>query len=260
MTSRMTPAASQKKSNQAAPNKKAASKKAAVAKKTASKKTASKKTASKKTASKKTASKKTATKKTASKKTATKKTASKKTALTFKPVTASTWKDFEALFQAKGGPSYCWCMPWRTTGKEATTLDKHGRKRAMKQRAHDGTPIGLLGYADGASVAWVSLGPRESFNKGFAPVSDDDAPGSVWCVTCFFVQREHRGQGTTLALLEAAVRYAKRRGATLVEATPVDPTAPSYRFMCFVPRFQDEGFVHIGRVGSRRHVMRKALR
>jgi GNAT superfamily N-acetyltransferase len=244
MTSRKTPGASQKKSNKAPPNKKAASKPAAVAKKAASTKTSVKKTASKKTASKKTASKKTAT---------------KKIALTFKPVTASTWKDFEALFQAKGGPSYCWCMPWRTTGKEATTLDKHGRKRAMKRRAEDGTPIGLLGYADGAPVAWVSLGPRESFNKGFAAVNDDDAPGKVWCITCFFVQKELRGQGTLLALLQAAVRYAKKRGATIVEATPVDPTSPSYRFMGFVPRFQDEGFVHIGKAGSRRYVMRLAL-
>jgi len=35
--------------------------------------------------------------------------------LTFKPVTARTVGDFEALFGAKGGPNWCWCMAWRAT-------------------------------------------------------------------------------------------------------------------------------------------------
>ena len=44
-----------------------------------------------------------------------------------------------------------------------------------------------------------------------------------------------------------------------LEATPVDPASPSYRFMGFVRVFQEAGFVEIGRQGIRRHVMRLEL-
>jgi len=48
----------------------------------------------------------------------------------------------------------------------------------------------------------------------------DDKP--VWSVICFVVPTEHRGQGVARALLAGAVAYARKRGATLVEAYPVD--------------------------------------
>jgi GNAT superfamily N-acetyltransferase len=60
-------------------------------------------------------------------------------------------------------------------------------------------------------------------------------------------------------LLEAAIEHAKRRGATVLEAYPVDPDAPSYRFMGFVPEFEERGFLEVGTAGSRRHVMRLKL-
>jgi hypothetical protein len=60
-------------------------------------------------------------------------------------------------------------------------------------------------------------------------------------------------------LIAAATDYARENGATVVEAYPVDPDAPSYRFMGFVPVFAEAGFAEIGRAGRRRHVMRLAL-
>ena len=42
-------------------------------------------------------------------------------------------------------------------------------------------------------------------------------------------------------------------------AYPVDHDSPSYRFMGFVPVFQQHHFVETGRAGSRRHVMRLKL-
>lgn len=35
-----------------------------------------------------------------------------------KPVDKNNWRDFETLFESKGGPHYCWCMAWRMTGEE----------------------------------------------------------------------------------------------------------------------------------------------
>lgn len=53
--------------------------------------------------------------------------------------------------------------------------------------------------------------------------------------------------------------YAREQGATVVEAYPVDPDAPSYRFMGFVPTFEEAGFSEVGRAGYRRHVMQLKL-
>src|SRR5919112_617370 len=48
----------------------------------------------------------------------------------------------------------------------------------------------------------------------------DDKP--VWSVVCFVVPAVHRGQGVAHALLRAAIAYARKRGATIIEAYPVD--------------------------------------
>ena len=81
----------------------------------------------------------------------------------------------------------------------------------------------------------------------------------MWSLACFFIKRPYRGRGLTRRLIEAAVEHARANGAAVVEAYPVDPGAPSYRFMGFVPVFAEAGFCEVGRAGSRRHVMRLNL-
>ena len=49
------------------------------------------------------------------------------------------------------------------------------------------------------------------------------------------------------------------RGATVVEAYPVDNDSPSYRFMGRVSTFRKAGFKEVGRAGFRRNVMRIAV-
>ena len=61
-------------------------------------------------------------------------------------------------------------------------------------------------------------------------------------------------------LIDEAVAHARRNEATVVEAYPVAPDSPSYRFCGFVPVFAERGFVEVGRAGLRRHVMRRELR
>jgi GNAT superfamily N-acetyltransferase len=74
-----------------------------------------------------------------------------------------------------------------------------------------------------------------------------------------YIRRALRGRGQAHAMIGAAVDYARERGATAVEAYPVDPDSPSYRHMGFVPAFEVAGFAEIGRAGSRRHIMRLTL-
>ena len=56
------------------------------------------------------------------------------------------------------------------------------------------------------------------------------------------------------------VQHAEKRGATVIEAYPVDPSSPSYRFMGYVQTFVSAGFYEVGRAGTRRHVLRRELR
>lgn len=178
--------------------------------------------------------------------------------LKFREVDSASWPDMQRLFESRGGPKNCWCMVWRATGEETRRTDGASRQAAMARRIDAGVPVGLLGYLDGEPVAWCSIAPRETYR----PLGGvDDAPGDrVWSIVCFFVKRELRGGGVTAQLIDAAVAHARKRGATVVEAYPVDPDSPSYRFMGFVSSFAAAGFGEAGRAGSRRYVMRLELR
>lgn len=55
--------------------------------------------------------------------------------------------------------------------------------------------------------------------------------------------------------LESAIAQAGRLGARIVEAYPVNPESPSYRFMGFVCLFERAGFEKVGTASTQRHVM-----
>jgi len=74
-----------------------------------------------------------------------------------------------------------------------------------------------------------------------------------------FIPRQRRGQGLSERLITTAANHARKAGATVLEAYPVDEEAPSYRFMGFVPAFERLGFVEVGLAGARRHIMRLTL-
>lgn len=178
--------------------------------------------------------------------------------IAIRPVTRSRWKDLEALFEAKGGPKYCWCMAWRARGEEAR-LPGPKRKPLLKARVDKGVPIGLLAYEGKEPIGWCSLAPKDTYARLDDLHPDEDA-SRVWSIACFWIKREFRGQGLTTRFVEAAIALARKRKAKAIEAYPVDEDSPSYRFMGFVPLFKGEGFKAIGKAGTRRHVMRLELR
>ncbi len=180
--------------------------------------------------------------------------------LVFHAVDRRRWGDLVRLFESRGGPKHCWCMIWRATPRESTRTDGRRRQATLKRRVYQGTPVGLLGYLDGEPVAWCSIAPRPTYRDlgGKDNVTDD--PEKIWSLVCFFVTRTLRGGGVMARLIEAAVEHARKRGATVVEAYPVNPDSPSYRFMGFAPTFRAAGFREAARAGTRRHVMRLRLK
>ena len=102
------------------------------------------------------------------------------------------------------------------------------RKALMKKVVAKGGQPGLLAYRGGEAVGWLAIAPRPEtpeWNVGRkASVVTDEADAhdpSVWGATCFFVRKDARGEGVTTALLDAGIAYAKKNGATRVEACPM---------------------------------------
>jgi GNAT superfamily N-acetyltransferase len=186
--------------------------------------------------------------------------------LEIRPVTAGRWDDLVELFGEGGAYANCWCMWWRVTSAEFDRGIRNrgaGNRRAMRSIVADGGVPGLLAYRDGRPVGWVSVAPREEFGRlQRSPTlkAVDDKP--VWSIVCFFMDRGERGHGVGTALLEAAVRHAAERGATIVEGYPVDPTdrriSNADAYTGVESMFRRAGFREAARRGSR-PIMRKRV-
>ena len=179
------------------------------------------------------------------------------TAWTFRAVTPDNWQDMAALFEGRGGPKDCWCMHWRldANGKPPPRAAPE-RRAAIQKLALSGQTIGILGYDGETPIAWCSIAPRASFGKGLGETAFE---GTLWSLTCFFIRADHRTQDGFSALLAAAEAIAAQNGATQIEAYPVAPDSPSYRFCGFVPSFERVGYTEVSAIGTRRKVMRKDL-
>ncbi len=139
------------------------------------------------------------------------------------PLTTSRFDDLAGLFREGGDPKWCWCTWFRVRGRDWTNSTADGNRANLAALAASDEPPGLVAYDDGRAVGWVSLGPREdyerlAYSKVLAPL--DDRP--VWSIVCFVVSKPSRGHGVADALLHAAIEHARARGATTLEAYPVE--------------------------------------
>ena len=142
------------------------------------------------------------------------------------PMTGDRFADLDELF-ATGDPRWCWCMYFRARGRSWANSSAASNRADLEgltfaADTSGGVAPGLVAYRDGAAIGWVSLGPREdyerlAFSKMLRPV--DDHP--VWSIVCFVVAGRQRGKGVATELLDAAIAYARDRGATTLEAYPI---------------------------------------
>ena len=161
----------------------------------------------------------------------------------------------------------CWCLFYRDSGKRPEP--REGRTRSqqnridLEARVAKGEFIGLIGYRGSTPVGWISFGPRADFRKlekSRVMKQVDDEP--VWSIVCFVVPSEHRRQGVAKELLRGATEYARKKGARLLEAYPIDKaTRSNDEFMWFGAKsmFDDAGFEEVARRTPTRPVVRLHL-
>jgi len=177
------------------------------------------------------------------------------------PLTPDRWDDFEALFGKNGACAGCWCAWWQMGPSEWLATKGEGTKRRMRAAVKKGPPPGLLAYAGDEAVGWCAVGAREDYprlarSRILAPV--DEAP--VWSVTCFFVRRDWRRRGVTVALLEGAARWVPSRGGRIVEGYPTDTRKeqpPAFVHHGLLGAFRRAGFREVARRSKTRPIVRR---
>jgi GNAT superfamily N-acetyltransferase len=178
--------------------------------------------------------------------------------ITIEPATPGRFDDVEHALTGGGDGRSCQCQWWTLTNAQWQATSTEEREQLLRDEVTAGPPPGLVAYVDGEAVGWVRVGPRtgqvrlgrtKNFTSSSEEPWDDD---SVWAVTCFVVRREHRREGLNARLLDAAVEHARKHGARLIEAYPIDPEAGTKKpanelYHGVVSTFENAGFREVAR-------------
>jgi GNAT superfamily N-acetyltransferase len=187
------------------------------------------------------------------------------------PATPDRWKDLEDLMGPNGAYGGCWCTWFLVPYAEYKKIKGAGAKTMFKREVGAARPPGLIAYDDeGRPVGWLRITPRSAAptwngrQRASAPLPDAPADDeAVWAASCFFVREGHRKQGVTSALLKAGIAFAKKNGARVLEACPIDATAKTTAASLFVGTasvFARFGFKELARRTERRPLMRLDLK
>nr|WP_237742883.1 GNAT family N-acetyltransferase [Actinopolymorpha alba] len=85
---------------------------------------------------------------------------------------------------------------------------------------------GLVAYCGGEAAGWCAVEPRTAYPRllkmrvPWTGRDENKADDGIWAVTCFVVRKGYRRRGVASALAQAAVDFARERGARAVEGYP----------------------------------------
>jgi GNAT superfamily N-acetyltransferase len=176
---------------------------------------------------------------------------------------ASTWDAFAELVERNNGIfGGCWCIGYHPEcGQKGISHRAVKEDRVRTDRAH----AALVFDENGAAQGWCQYGsPEELPNIKHKRKYDQDAPPLPdWRITCFYVDRKHRGQGIARAALEGALDQIAKLGGGLVEAIP-EVTAGReaqgrFLFSTTVELFDQYGFTRGRQVGKHAWIVSKTV-
>ena len=153
-------------------------------------------------------------------------------------------------------------MLWRLSRKQFEQQKGNGNKSAMKALVDSGEVPGILAFSGKKAVGWCAIAPRDSYpaltrSRILKPI--DDRP--CWSVACLFINRTFRNKGVSIELLQAAVSFARSRGANIIEGYPVEPKPgikipPAFAWTGISLSFERAGFNEVARRSATRPIMR----
>jgi len=182
--------------------------------------------------------------------------------LTFEPLSKKNWPLFVQLFGERGACGNCWCMYFRLK-KEDFVAGKQddGNKARMKELVWDNRPTGVLGIYDGQAIGWCAFAPREDHLKlENSRVHKRIDAVSVWSVTCFFIDKNFRRMGISVAMLKGVIDIAKKKNIKVIEAYPTIPTQEklpdSFAWIGLYRSFEEAGFKIVDKTSKSRPMVR----
>jgi GNAT superfamily N-acetyltransferase len=176
-------------------------------------------------------------------------------AYTTRPLDTFTWDAFAELVELNNGVfGGCWCMGFHPgDSRTDAAQNRAGKQRRVREgRAH----AALVFDDSGTAQGWCQYGSPEELPgiKHRREYEKDVPPRPDWRITCFYVDKKHRGQGIARAALEGALDQIAEAGGGLVEAiseVTAGRAAPGrFLFSATAELFEQYGFTRGRPVGK----------
>ncbi|HZU55202.1 MAG TPA: GNAT family N-acetyltransferase [Actinocrinis sp.] len=187
------------------------------------------------------------------------------TSYTVRPLDSSTWPAFAELVERNNGIfGGCWCVgfhPERTLRGPDVSHRAIKEERVRTDRAH----AALVFDQDGAAQGWCQFGSPEELPAIKHRIAYEKEPPlrPDWRITCFYVDKKHRGQGIARAALEGALDQIALAGGGRVEAiseVTAGREAPGrFLFSATVELFEEFGFSRVRQVGKHAWIVSKVV-
>ncbi len=180
-----------------------------------------------------------------------------------RPLDGTTWDAFAELVERNNGIfGGCWCIGYHPeAGQRERSYREVKEDRVRTGRAH----AALVFDEEGIAQGWCQYGSPEELSgiKHRREYDKDAPPLPDWRITCFYVDKRHRGRGVARAALEGALDLIARAGGGLVEAIPevtVGRDAPGrFLFSATVELFEQYGFTRGRQVGKHAWIMSRVV-
>ena len=187
------------------------------------------------------------------------------TSYTVRPLDSSTWPAFAELVERNNGIfGGCWCVgfhPERALRGPGVSHRAIKEERVRTDRAH----AALVFDQDGAAQGWCQFGSPEELPSIKHRIAYEKEPPlrPDWRITCFYVDKKHRGQGIARAGLEGALHQIALTGGGRVEAiseVTAGREAPGrFLFSATVELFEEFGFSRVRQVGKHAWIVSKVV-
>ncbi|HEY7705423.1 MAG TPA: GNAT family N-acetyltransferase [Acidimicrobiia bacterium] len=189
------------------------------------------------------------------------------------PANQASWEDLVSIVgKSRCYDDLCFCQRFKIPTSEWRSVSDAERAHRLRMQTECGHPgsdstSGLVAYAGAEPAGWCAVEPRIAYPKlkktrvPWTGRDEDKDDPDVWAVTCFVTRAGMRHTGISRAMCQAAVDFARDRGAAALEGYSM-LTEPGKEITWGELHvgsrsiFEAAGFEEVSRPSLRRVVMR----